>query len=94
MRLLTTTILMMCTIGAAQSEIACTRVSACWETGRTIRIPNNPANGVDTKIVARGNRHRYVDAKDYKTLDEITPNQQYRRYRQPIFNSSDDDQGD
>jgi hypothetical protein len=57
MRLLLAAALMVCT--AAQAEIACTHVSGCWETGRTIRIPNNPSNGVDTKIVARGSLHRY-----------------------------------
>jgi hypothetical protein len=77
----------------AHAEIACTRVSGCWETGRTVRLPNNPANGIDTKIVARGSLHRNVKAPD-KTLDEITPNQRYRHRRQPVFNSSDDDQGD
>jgi hypothetical protein len=91
--LLATTALMVCAIGTAQAEIACTKISGCWETGRTIRLPNNPSQGVDTKVTDRRNSHMHHDASKYKTLDDI-PNQHCRHHCPPVFNQSDEEQGD
>jgi hypothetical protein len=50
--------------GVARAEIACMGVLGCFETGKRIRLMDNPSRGVDTTRPTRKNVHVRRKAPD------------------------------